>query len=443
MGWGVRLRARVLAPGAVNTLAGMADQVLASLANLAIGLIVLRYGTKLEFGLYGLGYTAIVVANSIAGALFASPMTASYYHLAEARRGGFAGALFLAQAGISVPLAGLLLAAAMAAGGAGFGGAPESLGWALVIVAAPAAMLHDRIRGYRFLRHQGVLALGLDALNAALWIGFVLLGVSRGVPAHAAALGGYGLACLVTGVLGLVGAGLARVDARAALATLRETWALSRWALGGVAVGTVGTQAHLYLLAWLASVEAVAEVNAARMLIAPVGMLVIGLDRGLVPLLARQHAEGRPQAMRRLARAVLAFVLALLVGYLAAVFLFWDLLVGLLLRGAYQHIGALVVAWGAVVGIQALVLVQTAVLQAQGRFRSLTLMNLVTAVPMLACAVPLIAFHGGLGGLAALGVGQVVLSLLLWRDARRRNGGEGADSGPLSQGCASRRERDR
>jgi len=414
-----RLRARALAPGAVNTLAGMADQVLASLANLAIGLIVLRHGTKLEFGLYGLGYTAIVVANSIAGSLFSSPMTASYYHLPDARRPGFAGALFLAQAGISVPLALLLLATAMAAGGAGFGDAPESLSWALVILAAPAAMLHDRVRGYRFLRHQGPVALGLDALNAALWIGLVLLGVSRGVPAHAAALGGYGLACLATGLLGLLGAGLARVGPRAALQTLRETWELSRWALGGVAVGTVQTQAHLYLLAWLASVEAVAEVNAARMLIAPVGMLVVGLDRGLVPLLAKQHAENRPEAMRRLARAMLAFVLVLLSGYLAAVFLFWDPLVGLLLRGAYQHIGGLVVAWGAVVGIQALVLIQTAVLQAQGRFRSLTLLNLVTAVPMLGCAVPLILLYGGIGGLAALGGGQVALSLLLWRDGRR------------------------
>jgi hypothetical protein len=99
-GW-PRLKARLAAPGTIATLAGMFDQVLISIANLAVGLIVLRLGTKQEFGFYGLGYTAIIVANSFAGALFAGQMTVSYYGVAPAERSAFAGALFLAQAVLS------------------------------------------------------------------------------------------------------------------------------------------------------------------------------------------------------------------------------------------------------------------------------------------------------------------------------------------------------
>jgi O-antigen/teichoic acid export membrane protein len=414
-----RLKARLAAPGTVGTLAGMFDQVLISIANLAVGLIVLRLGTKQEFGIYGLGYTAIIVANSFAAALFAGQMTVSYYGLQPAERSAFAGALFLAQAGLSALIGFAALGIALGSGQASFSGSLEQQGLAVAILCCPAAMAHDLSRSYRFLRHQGFVGLGLDTLNAALWIGLTLLGIREGLPAHVAALGGYGVACAITALTGLIRSHLSLVGPAAIMRWVTSVWGQGRWAVGGVLVNALQNQAHLYLLAWLVSVEAVAEVNAARMLISPLGIIVIGVNRGILPLLAKLRAEGRGDSLRRLARNALLLVLAAILFYLACVFLSWDLLTRLVLRSEYQHIGGLVLAWAVVVSGLAVDSNMSAQLQVEGRFRSLALLNLLTAVPVLLFAIPLIQWQGGLGSLLALAVGQAGLAGILFLHVRR------------------------
>ncbi|MBP0447230.1 hypothetical protein J8J14_20875 [Roseomonas sp. SSH11] len=410
-----------MAPGTIGTMAGLLDQVLVSLANLAVSLLVLRFGSKFEFGLYGLGYGAIVVATSFASALFATPMTVSYYRLPEAQRPAYAGSLFIGQVAISVLLCLVALVAALATGVDLFAGGQEGLVWALVILCCPAAMAHDLSRSYRFLRQQGPVALGLDAVQAALWIGLSLLAIRAEMPAHLAALGAYGAASAFTALLGLMRSHLAPAGLGTVLEHVRSVWDQGKWAMGGVAVSAMQNQAHLYLVAWLATVEAVADVNAARMLIAPVGLVVIGMNRGMLPMLAKLHAEGRREAMRRLAGGALLFIVFLLLAFLGALYLSWDLLTTTVLRGEYHQIGGLVLAWAAVVTIQAAVLILSAQFQVEGRFRLLTMLNFYTAVPVLLCAVPMIQWQGGIGGLLALALGQVMLGLLLVRDLRNRD----------------------
>ncbi|WP_426958446.1 lipopolysaccharide biosynthesis protein [Muricoccus radiodurans] len=425
------LRSRLLSPTAVGAAAGLLDQVLVSLANLAVGLLVLRYGTKAEFGLYGLAYTAIVVATSFSSSLFGMPMTVSYYKVAAEERAAYAGALFEGQAVLSLLLCGVVFALALAGGEVALGGSPEQQAWALALLCCPLAMAQGLVRTHRFLVQQGLVALGLSALHAAAWAGLTGLFIMQGAAAHLAALGGYGLACGVVALLGLIRSGLVAVGPARVVQAVRSVWEQGRWAMGGVAVGSLQNSAHLYLLAWLTSVEAVAEVNAGRMLISPIGMVLIGMNRGMLPMMAKLFAEGRQGALRRLAAGALLFLLLLTVVYLAALFVSWDLLLALVLRGKYEHVGALVLAWAAVVTVQAVNLILSAQVQVEGDFRSLTLLSLYTAIPMLIVAVPAIWWGGGMGGLLALVAGQAALTALLVRLLRR--GGKRPDMpGPAS-----------
>jgi len=413
---GGRLR-RALPP--LDSLAGLLDQAVISLANLAVGFLVLQLSSREEFGLYGLGYATIMLTNGVSNALFASPLTVAHFRRAEAARGGLAAAFVLGHGFLSLGAGALALAALWLAGAS-----PVLL---VTAAACPAAMAHDFSRARRFLHARPVGALALDLLNAVLWIGLMLAGWWAGCPAYLAALGGYALACAGTALLGVMDS---RGHFRAGLAelgpTLRDAWSHGRWALGGVAVMAAQNQAHIYILALMRGAEAVAEVNAARMLTAPVAFMLVGLQRTLIPRLARLHAAGQDAEMRRQARLARMAVLAANLGWTLAIAAAWEVALKPMLPEGYHQVGILVGAWALVFTGQAFSAGLSAHLQAVGAFRVLTLLNVVTAVPVVLAAVPLIQLAGATGSLMAMALGHAALAVLLHRAIARSGRGPAA-----------------
>ncbi|WP_424812491.1 lipopolysaccharide biosynthesis protein [Roseococcus sp. YIM B11640] len=407
-----RLR-RILPP--LDSLAGLLDQAVISLANLAVGFLVLQLGSREEFGLYGLGYATITLMNGVSSALFASPLTVAHFRHEEGSRPGLSAAFVLGHGGLS------WAGGALAVAGLCMVGADAVV--VLTAAACPAAMAHDFSRARRFLLSRQKAALMLDVVNAALWIGLTLAGWWAGYPAHLAALGAYALACAATGLLGVMDS---RAHFAAGLNQLRpalwESWSQGRWALAGLAVAAAQNQAHVYILALMKGAETVAEVNAARLLMAPVSFVLIGLQRTLIPRLARLHAAGEEAEMRRQSRLARMAVLAATFGWALAIAAAWDVALKPMLPEGYHEIGILVAAWTLVFAAQAISAGLSAQLQAMGSFRSLMLMNLVTAVPVVVAAVPLILVAGAPGSMAAMAAGHLALAFLLQRAINRQGG---------------------
>lgn len=407
-----------------RTLAGIADQAVISLANFAVALAVLRLGTKEEFGLYALGYMAVVVANSFAGGMFGSQFIVAQHGRPEAARPAFAAALLLAQAG-GVTLACLLALGALAAAG----WATPFLAVTLLVI--PAAVAQDFLRVHRLALLRPQAALALDGLNALLWAGFALAGLALGLAVPVAALAGHGAACAVTAV---VAAATARLPLHQGLRGmgdgLRTVWDQGRWSLGGVAVTLAQNQAHFYILGLLAGLAAVAEVNAARMLLTPAALLLVGVNRTLIPGFAQLRAAGeahriRPQAVI----ATFALVAAVLV-YALLLWAVWDMLARHLLQGRYDGIGPLVALWTLVIALQAMTEIAAGQLQAASRFRALALRIGVVAGPVVLALVPMILWLGGPGSLMVLAAGQAALGALLWREVAR-------ETSPARPSCAT------
>jgi O-antigen/teichoic acid export membrane protein len=410
--------ARLAADRRFGALFGIANQAVISLANLAIGLAVLRFGSKEGFGLYSLGYMAVIVASGFAGGLFAAQLPARLLQRPEAARARFAGALFAAQVALSLGLCLLLLGLGSAMGlAAPVGGGPVAQTIFVALLAAPCAMALDYLRAHRLVLHRPASALGLDLLNAVVWAGLTLAGWQAGWPLHLAALAGYGAACLATILIGLRGTGLEAGPMRPALA---EAWEQGRWALGGVLVTVAQNNAHLYLLAWLQGTGAAAEMNAARLLVAPVALITVGVNRTLIPRMAAQQAAGEAAQQALLQRQALLLVLGAMAAYGLLLALGWGWVRAVVLPAGYAAVGLLALGWGLVFALQAVSESFSARLQARGRFRGLTLANALTALPVLAGVGPLILLAGPAGSLVALGAGQMALSVLLRREVRLR-----------------------
>ena len=410
---------QVLTQRRLQVLAALGDQATVSAGNLAVGLLVLRIATKDDYGLYSLCYMTLILFNGVSSALFGAQMTASYYGVPPAGRHAYAAAMLTGQAVLSGGAALLALAAGswLAARHD-----PAGLLVACLAFAAPFAMAHDFFRAYFFLVQRAGSAFLLDTALVLLWgAATAVLAVGLAMPPHLAALVSYGAAAACTSLSALALSPLSlQVGARRARHATQAAWQHGRWALGGVAVTAAQNQAHVYLLGWLGTTAAVADLNAARMLLMPASLLTLGSTRILTPRLAQLSADGQTDDIRRMCLRTIVALLALIACYACAVLLSLRVILGGVLPDKYAGIGPLVALWCVVTMLQALDMVLSSALQASRRFRRLTVINIWTAVPVLLAVIPMILSYGAAGSLVTLAAGYAGMALLLGRDLRPR-----------------------
>ncbi|WP_375454041.1 lipopolysaccharide biosynthesis protein [uncultured Methylobacterium sp.] len=407
-----------------RTLAGVVDQGVVGIGNLAVGLLVLRAATKEEYGLYSLCYMTLILLNGFSNAVFAAQLTVSYHERPRQDRDGFAASLLRGQLLLSASLSLVVLAIA--------GLLPERVLPAemreLLMVSAlacPAVMAHDFLRSYFFLVDRPMNAVMLDLLLVTGWfVGTIGLGAGAMTSHTLAGLAAFGLSACVAAGAGLVLSRLPlRAEWRSALGAVAVAWNHGRWALGGAAVTALQNQGHVYLLGWLGSARAVGELNAARVLMMPMGLLIVGVGRTLTPAMARLAAEGRLADMSRTANRTLTGVVSVIGLYSLAMLAGEDWLIGRVLGASYAGIGPLVALWMVVLLLQAVDANLSAVMQVAKRFRELTIINMWTVGPVVAGAIPMIMAYGAEGNLVALAAGYAGITLLLWREAKRAMAG--------------------
>ncbi len=411
----------------IDLVFSVADQALISAANLGVGLLVMRTAPKAEYGLYGIGYVVVLLLVSLMASSLSHQMTVRVFDRPAAEQDGYAATMLFLQASVAAAVLGLVGAALLAVRWLALDLTAVGLGMAPVLLVAVAAgvtaSLQDFFRTYFYL-HGAVRAFCVDLVHVAGWILATVAGIRlAGAPPHIAALAAYGLAGLTAGALGQAWARLPlRAAAAAALPTLRETWSAGRWSMGGVVISFLQGQAHVYLLGALSGSVAVADVNAARLLLAPLTLLLGGVGRMLTPRLARLHASGADGAVRRLADLAAGGLLAAVLAYGVLVLLAKRWVIASLFPPAYRDIDALIVAWVAVFALQALATNRSTIIQVHQRFRALAVMLAWTAAAVVGLNLALIPSAGSLGSLIALACGQALFLGLLHRGVRGLGG---------------------
>lgn len=399
----------------------IADQALLSAINFSIGLFFIRFAEKEAYGLYSLAYGAITLVISFAGALIATPMTVSYADRPEERRARYCASMLVGQYWIFLPIVGLALAVI---------GVSYQLGllqWhmtsfaAVIAVSSLGGMLWEFSRRYNYLRHQPKKVLHLDICYAALMAGGLIAAVTTSLnDIHWWVFVLYGLATLGTGLYALAGSGLTgRLPAVEVWKALKEAWRLGRWALGGVMVTWLQSQSFAYFLALFADLGRVADANAARLLLAPLMLLNTGLNNVFLPQLARMRSDNHYAATEKLAHQFMWGLTGIFLIYTILVLLVEEKLIRVVLGESYQGIEPLIVAWAVVNLLTALRSTSSILLQAFKEFRVITLANTGSALVVVGITWPLIYYYGTLGSIAALGVGEVILALLLRRGFAR------------------------
>ena len=307
--------------GMVAALAGragwnMVDQLLSSLSNFVLSVLVARALTTSGYGAFALSFSLYAYALTLSR-LLSQPLMIRYS--GAAKEGFAAGA---GQAGGAALVLGGLAGGAMLVVGLLLRG---TVGWSIATVGVllPGLLLQDCYRVAFFASGRPAAAAASDAL----WGVAQLAGVGAII---ALGLGGPEAYLLAWGLAGWLGAAWAAVASGfrpapgQAMHWVRTHADLTRYSVTEVVVISGANQLTLVLLAAIGGLAVVGTLRGAQVLTAPATILTLSAMAFAVPELARRPALSGP----RLVRAGLA-ISAVVVGLLSV----WGALLLLLPDG--------------------------------------------------------------------------------------------------------------
>lgn len=306
----VRVRRRL--DGGRGATLTLADQLVSSASNFALGVLIARAGGADALGTFGIAFVvwlAVVGANR---AWVTEPMTVG-------------GSTEDADAELSEGLlASLILGVVVAGVLALVAGALLLLGVPAVAILAlapwiPSLLAQDYCRLMAFRLQRPGQALISDVVFAATQgtatVGLYVLD-ELSVPAFLAA---WGIGASVGALVGLAMSGTRRSRRYGGVAHLRQLWPRSRWFLAEFGAAFPASQGYLLLLPILLGTAEFGLYRAGASLIGPVVVFFLaGGNVGLPECVRRLRNDGMP-GLHAYARLLTASVVALTVGYCGAV----------------------------------------------------------------------------------------------------------------------------
>ena len=284
----------------------LVDQALLSGTNFVTGVLLARFTEPGEYGAYVLAFSVLLMVNGFQSALISGPMTV----LGAPREGDdlkrYISALAIGQVVMSVMLAGLAFAVlcimSFTSASAGLRGA--FLGMASAVFFVQAQEFFRRVLFTRLMPARVMLN---DIIFCALQLGSLLL-LWR-LDARTAGNTGKWLSgrnvffCMAGSAF--VGSILGLYQARHFLGTAlqgaqnyyRESWNYARWGLAGYGGSILIVQASAWVIGGMAGVAAVGMIEAARLLVAPLNILIIGGPNIIAPRAAKAYGQGGVKAL--------------------------------------------------------------------------------------------------------------------------------------------------
>lgn len=398
-----------------RSVGSLVDQVILSALNFGIAFALIQGISKTEYGMYVqltlFGLLATSLVDALIGNAFNSlnsrSDTGSHDHLlAKALRlSGFSALVFSVVGGLyafwlehdgSLSVDQLLLVAAF-------------IGYTMVLVR------REFKRVCLYLTDRWQQALALDALYAgfvvcllgmAWWIGqltltrvFVVLAVSSALAAAMTpSLVHKRNVVSLPDVMGL----------------LKQCWAISAWALPGVAVGWAINNAYLFVLNLVLGAAATAELNASKLAVMPLMLSLVAwyqVSRSDIARLA--HAETKTGFNPFVIKSALLMYAPVLL-YVPLFYLVFPWIEPVVVAKGYAHMGPLVTFWFVLFLLNPIKYLGTSLLVGFEAFKPLLKLNLVS-LTVQTVGVYYLATHQALPTvLFALMAADLIEGVVMW-----------------------------
>jgi hypothetical protein len=286
---------------------GLIDQMVYSLTNFVMTIVVAHYSSATEFGVYSVLVATFLIPSAMNRGLTAEPLVIRYSAAGQTewRNAAVNGVALAFTFGLC---AGALLAVASLFLPSGF----TPMAWVFA-GSMPGLFVQDFVRFAALASGRPTLALLNDGTVAFVQACATAAAIVSGVASPTAFVAVWGVAGLLGGLVAIQRLGIIPSHGVKVRAVFAE-WDLSgRLSLDNF-VTQLGTQGSGYLIAGIAGLEQAAGVRAALTLFMPAAVLTLGVQAAITPELVRI----KDRSLRRM-RRLLWLLAAALVGVVVLV----------------------------------------------------------------------------------------------------------------------------
>lgn len=394
--------------------ASIVDQALLSLVNLATGMVFIRFADKADYALYAQVMALVFLTTCVQSALINSPALTLLPRKQGTHRTHFAGSLFNLQAALSIMFAvafGIITLLQPAALSLGSSEIHLVIGFALTIWVA---WLRDFIRNQLYVQLNPVMCLKLDvAYTAVCALGFGTL-IGFGLVSAKSVLLVVAGSGVITSLPFLLDAGIGfHTRMSKTKAAFTEVWPLARWALPGALVSWAFGNGYVLISAQVAGAAATADIVAARLFVAPLGMAYLAWGNVFRPRASHWLAAGETAKVRRVTYWSIGGIGLAVIFYLVTLLIAYPLLEKHLLGSKYQGLKLDVAWWGGFFLTSGIAGIGTGVLSALGRFRDTFYAALAGSLASIPIMFVFGSHMGKAGILLGLNIGEAITALWL------------------------------
>jgi O-antigen/teichoic acid export membrane protein len=392
-----------------------ANQMVSSLTNFGIVLYLIRVLDKEQFGLYGLGFALVLFI----GALISAAIAVQYVVNRPDQLPDDLD-VYAVNHALAIGLIGVLLVL-IAAFVTNMLNSSQYSRWDEISIGLPLAIatsffaMREFLMRVAFSEHkEGIVLVSSLSVATFVFASFLWMYFAEYKPSAAVALYVYALGQAAGMIQAIFALKLPWKEGRSAgvRQAFVDSWKGGRWSLMTSAVYNFRNQAHSFLAVPLLGATALADINAARVLLTPAVMAIPPTTQFLMPRLAHSRKMGSPHLIRK-ASVWIGSLTLLAVIYCILLLANSSWLVPMALGNNYEHVTSLVAVWSLFAVGLAIRNGLTVVVMVLKCFRFLFLANVFTTILMLVL-IPLAARTNGPIGIVIVMTGtEWLLSVIL------------------------------
>ena len=388
-----------------RSLTSIVDQVIISGLNFIIGLALIRYATKESFGLYSQLFAVALLATTLLDSVIGTALTTicgrlradqCYQLLYRAIR-----LQFLASGALAVIAAvGVYIFAASY---------EVSSNYFILAISFFAYILSLGLREYCrtafFILSKPELTLSVDfTFFIVTFIGVIAIIINNSMTVESilfilsiANFSGFFYKLKV-----LTENGDRNQNRSIYIADAKNLWELSRWAFVGSVVGWVGNNGYIYLASTLLGVAALADMNAARLVLIPISIVGLAWTKVARPVMGQIISSADWGELRIFMFRSIIVIEIFAILYSLIIFKIFPWMSENFFGEKYGNIITLIILWAIYYSIYVARNVGTTLLISYGDFRTLFFQGMVSLPALLIACIFMMPIYGIEGALYAM-----------------------------------------
>lgn len=397
----------------------LTDQGIVSAAGFATSVMIGRFVSPAELGVYYLALSVLVFARGLQEQMISTPYIIYRHRYKDHDLAKYNGSCLAHQLTLAaLTVAGLLLMTLVAA--LGWMGSHMLPTLTVLTLIAPILLMREYVRQYCFAHMRMMTALGVDAVVTTLQVAGLVLLASSG---RLSAANAYILIGVCCGMAMLLWCRRARPVLQFRLHRFlpdwRRNWSFAKWALAGQLVGSSST----YLLPWILmharGADATGLFAAGFTLVGLANVFMMGMANYLTPKAAHAYANEGTAGLWRVLKGTSLLLLITLGSFFLFVLLVGGQIVVLVYGAAYADMQPVMAVLALSLMINSLNIVASNGLYAMERMRDNFIADICLMGASLLAAVVLTYPYGLMGAaiasLIGTSVGAVARSFIVLR----------------------------